>query len=310
MAIETDETGAMGLYLRPNALADALEALADDKLNPVSGSAIDRLTVLAGGTDFFPAQTARRAWLEPSPRNILDIWGIDELRGVRRGEDGTSFGALTTWTEICDAELPPAFDGLKLAAREVGGRQVQNRGTIAGNLCNASPAADGVPPFLTLDAKVEIASIRGRRSMPLAEFVTGHRRTALAPDELVTAVHVPRQSPDARSVFLKLGARSYLLISIVSVAVLVETDAKSRIARAAIAVGACSAVPVRLAALEQKLPGATPGEVDSHVETGVASVLSPIDDVRGSALYRTHAAAVLVRRALAQLLPEGSRKAA
>ncbi len=159
-----NRTGPMGLYLRPSTLAEALAALADDKLNPVSGNAIDKLTVLAGGTDFFPAQTARRAWLEKAPQNVLDIWGIDELRGIRRGEDGTSFGALTTWTEICDAGLPPAFDGLKLAAREVGGRQVQNRGTIAGNICNASPAADGVPPLLTLDAKVEIASVRGRRS--------------------------------------------------------------------------------------------------------------------------------------------------
>ena len=107
----------MGLYLRPSTLAEALAALADGKLNPTSGNAIDKLTVLAGGTDFFPAQTARRAWLEKAPQNVLDIWGIDELRGIRRGEDGTSFGALTNWTEICDAGLPAAFDGLKLAAR-------------------------------------------------------------------------------------------------------------------------------------------------------------------------------------------------
>lgn len=300
----------MGLYLRPSTLAEAFHALADDKLNPTSGDAIDRLTVLAGGTDFFPAQTARRAWLENAPQNVLDIWGIDELRGIRGGEDGTSFGALTTWTEICGAELPPAFDGLKLAAREVGGRQVQNRGTIAGNICNASPAADGVPPLLTLDAKVEIASLRGRRSVPLAEFITDNRRTALAPDELVTAVRAPRQSPDARSIFLKLGARSYLLISIVSVAVVIEQDADGRIAKAAIAVGACSAVPVRLAKLERQLADAKPDAIAHLVEQHANSTLAPIDDVRGSASYRKHAAAILVERALAEILSNGARRAA
>ena len=300
----------MGLYLRPSTLAEALAALADGKLSPTSADEVDRLTVLAGGTDFFPAQTARRAWLEKAPQNVLDTWGIEELRGIRRGEGGVSFGALTTWTEICDADLAPAFDGLKLAAREVGGRQVQNRGTITGNICNASPAADGVPPLLTLDASVEIASIRGRRSMPLAEFITGNRRTALAPDELVTAVHVPRQSPDARSVFLKLGARSYLLISIVSVAALLEQDADGRIAKAALAVGACSAVPVRLTELELRLPGAKPDAITRLVEQHVGPALSPIDDVRGSASYRKHAAAVLVARALDEILETGARKAA
>jgi CO/xanthine dehydrogenase FAD-binding subunit len=199
---------------------------------------------------------------------------------------------------------------LKLAAREVGGRQIQNRGTIAGNICNASPAADGVPPLLTLDARVEVASLRGRRSMPLAEFITGNRRTALAGDELVTAIHVPEAASGARSTFLKLGARSYLLISIASVAALVETGADSRIARAAISVGACTAVPVRLTQLERELPGAMLGEIDAHIERSVAAALSPIDDVRGSARYRTHAAAVLVRRALAQLLPQAALVAA
>jgi N-methylhydantoinase B len=302
--------GPMGLYLRPSTLDEALAALADQNLNPVSASKDDRLTVLAGGTDFFPAQTARRAWLERSAQNILDIWGLDELRGIRQSEAGVSFGALTTWTEICDAMLPGAFDGLKLAAREVGGRQVQNRGTIAGNICNASPAADGAPPLLTLDATVEMASMRGRRSMPLAEFITGNRRTALAPDELVTAVHVPRQSETARSVFLKLGARSYLLISIVSVAALLEQDADGRIAKAALAVGACSAVPVRLTELERQLAGANRDAIMHLVEQHVRSAIAPIDDVRGSANYRKHAATVLVARALDEIFKIGARKAA
>jgi CO/xanthine dehydrogenase FAD-binding subunit len=299
----------MGLYLRPKTVDDALTALADPKLNPPNAKT-DRLTVLAGGTDFYPAQTARRAWLEKSPQNVLDIWGIDALRRIRSSSEGTTFGALATWTDIAEAELAPAFDALRRAARDVGGRQVQNRGTIAGNICNASPAADGVPPLLALDARVETTSVRGARTLPLGEFITGNRRTALAPDELVTAVHVPPHADAARSVFLKLGARSYLLISIVSVAAVMSCDGDGRISQAAIAVGACSAVPARLTVLEEELRGHTLPEIAPHIDHIVATALSPIDDVRGTAAYRHHAAAVLVRRALADLIPARSQAAA
>ncbi len=292
----------MALYIRPTTLADALAALADDKLAPDIGTA-SGLTVLAGGTDFYPALTARTAWLEATPRNVLDISAIDEMGGIRRDARGVTFGALVTWSDIRDAALPPAFAGLQQAAREVGGVQVQNRGTIAGNICNASPAADGVPPLLTLGAVVEIASVRGRRSLPLEEFITGNRRTALGPDELVIAIHVPPAPPGARATFLKLGARTYLVISIVSVAVVIELDAQGRIARAAIAVGACSAVPVRLPALERKLVGMSAGEGHQRVTAAdVHAALSPIDDVRGSAGYRSDAAAILVRRTLDKCL--------
>jgi N-methylhydantoinase B len=300
----------MGLYLRPTRLADALEALADPKLT-AGPDKIDRLTLLAGGTDFYPAQTARTAWLQATPCNILDISGIEELRGIRRDADGVAFGALATWTDVCDAALPRAFDGLKLAAREVGGRQIQNRGTIAGNICNASPAADGVPPLLTLDAEVELASVRGRRVLPLAQFIAGNRRTALQPGELLMSVRVPTVPVGARSTFLKLGARTYLVISIASVAVVLNVDSGGRIAEAAVAVGACSAVPVRLPDLEGALAGASVAEVAQRVTpANVNSALTPIDDVRGTAGYRREAAVVLVRRALGQCLAQGVEAAA
>jgi CO/xanthine dehydrogenase FAD-binding subunit len=300
----------MGLYLRPTRLADALAALADPALTQTPEK-IDRLTILAGGTDFYPAQTARTAWLQPTPRNVLDISAIAELKGIERDAAGVTFGALATWTDIGEADLPPAFDGLKLAAREVGGVQVQNRGTIAGNICNASPAADGVPPLLTLNAAIEIAGARGRRSLPLAAFITGNRRTALAPDELVTAIHVPHTPANARSTFLKLGARTYLVISIVSVAVLLDVDAQGRICHAAIAVGACSAAPVRLPDLERALLGASAGDAARCVTAAhLQAALSPIDDVRGSACYRRNAALVLVRRALDQCLAAPAEAAA
>lgn len=295
--------------MRPTALADALLALADPQLAG-SPAIIERLTVLAGGTDFYPAQTARTAWLEATPRNILDVSGIEALKGIRESETGIAFGALTTWAEIRDATLPPAFDGLKLAAREVGGQQVQNRGTIAGNLCNASPAADGVPPLLTLEASVEIASLRGRRSVPLAEFITGNRKTLLAADELVTAVHIPKPKTNARSTFLKLGARAYLVISIVSVGAVVHVGKDDCVAEAAIAVGACSAVPQRLKQLEQDLVGVRAADAMRVVAPKHVEALQPIDDVRGSAEYRRHAALVVARRALMQCLAIGSEAAA
>lgn len=303
------ERGPMGLCLRPTTLADALVALADPKLAR-SPEKIDRLTVLAGGTDFYPAQTARTAWLEATPRNILDISGIEELKGIREGRTGITFGALTTWAEIRDARLPRAFDGLKLAAHEVGGQQVQNRGTIAGNLCNASPAGDGVPPLLTLDASVEIASLRGHRSVPVAEFITGNRKTVLEAGELVTAVHIPKPDPSARSTFMKLGARAYLVISIVSVAAVVHVGDDGCIAGSRIAVGACSAVPQRLTQLEHDLAGAPAADAMRVVGAEHMAALHPIDDVRGSADYRRRAALVVTRRALMQCLAIGSEAVA
>jgi CO/xanthine dehydrogenase FAD-binding subunit len=293
----------MAVYLRPDTLRDALAALADPALT-TGPAPVDRLAVLAGGTDFYPARTASTAWLRPSPRNVLDISGIEELRGIRIENGAVAFGALATWSEICAADLPPAFDGLKRAAREVGGVQVQNRGTIAGNICNASPAADGVPPLLTLDAEVQLASVRSARRVPLSQFVTGNRKTAQSPDELVVAVMIPRPAASARSTFLKLGARTYLVISIASVAALIEPGLDGVIARAAIAVGACSAVPQRLAALEKALAGqrASPDIAARLVTPAHLAGLSPIDDVRGSAQYRRDAALVLVRRALAECL--------
>jgi CO/xanthine dehydrogenase FAD-binding subunit len=205
---------------------------------------------------------------------------------------------------VLAAPLPTRFDGLKLAAREVGGLQIQNAGTVGGNLCNASPAADGVPCLLALDAQVELASARGRRRVPLADFVTGGRQTARRPDELLTAVLIPEGGPLARSTFLKLGARRYLVISVVIVTVVLELDAAGTMLQAAVAVGACSPVAQRLAALEARLTGRPMAQAAALVRPGDLAVLSPIDDVRGTAAYRLDAAERLVQRALRDLADE------
>ncbi len=286
----------MTSFCRPTSLMDALTLKAQS-----AGHA--PLTVLAGGTDVYPVRTQRAAWFEPYPDDMLDISAIPELGGIDHGAHGTRIGAMASWSAVMAADLPPAFDALKQAGRQVGGVQIQNRGTLAGNLCNASPAADGVPPLLALDADVELASVRGRRRLPLSGFILGNRQTALAPDELLVAVHVPPQPDAMRSIFLKLGARSYLVISIASVAANLSIDQAGRIAALRIAVGACSAAPQRLTGLELRLLDqiAAPALADAIMPADLAS-LSPIADVRASAAYRSHAALVLVRRALAGLL--------
>jgi N-methylhydantoinase B len=278
-------------YVRPASLAEALELAAD-------GSRL----VIAGGTDVYPANATRSI-----ERPVLDVSRVAGLRGITRDRETGAWriGATTTWTDVAEAAfLPPAFDGLRAAARQVGGRQIQNTGTVAGNLVTASPAADGTPNLLVLDASVEVASAaRGPRLVPVREFVTGYRTTALAPDELVTAVLVPDQPATARSTFRKLGSRAYLVISIVSVAALVIVE-DAVVSDVRVAIGACSPVPERLVDLEAVLVG-RPADTAALAElvAGTQPVgLAPIDDVRASAVYRLDAARTLVGRALAELL--------
>lgn len=273
-------------YLRPDTLEDALEALASGGFRP-----------MAGCTDLYPATEAKTLG---GP--MLDVTGIRALRGITTGTDGVRIGAATTWTDIVKADLPPAFDGLKAAAREVGATQIQNRGTIGGNLCNASPAADGVPPLLTLDASVTLASQSGVRDLPLAEFITGPRRIALRPDELLTAVTVPATALGGQGGFLKLGARSYLVISIAMVAVRVSV-AEGRITEAALSVGACGPVATRLQEVEAALRG-QPRDGWRLDHDAVGAALSPIDDVRADAGYRRRSAGILLDRALTAALGE------
>ncbi len=249
--------------------------------------------VLAGGTDLYP-QHVGRAMTGP----VLDIGGLSELRGIEQTADAYRIGALTRWADVAAAALPACFDGIRAAAREVGSVQVQNSATVGGNLCNASPAADGIPPLLTLDASVELTSVAGSRVLRLEDFLTGYRQTALRPDELLTAVLVPHDADNARSAFLKLGLRRYLVISVVMTAVVVAVDLDGRIADARVAVGACSPVAQRLPSLEAQLVGRSTDELDEASIPEHLSTLSPIDDVRATADYRRRSAAILLRRAL------------
>jgi CO/xanthine dehydrogenase FAD-binding subunit len=275
----------MGSYLRPSELSEALDAL--------KGSS---LAVIAGGTDYYPARVER-----PASEDILDISGLSELRRIKIMPRYVRIGAGVTWTDLINAELPASFDGLKLAAREIGGIQIQNTATLVGNVCNASPAADSLPNLLALDADVELASVEGRRQMPIGEFVTGNRKTNRRPEELVTALVVPHHAAGARSDFLKLGGRKYLIISIVMVAVVIEL-AEGKVERARVAIGACSEIAKRIPALEAALAGRPlDGTLGNAVISDHLSHLTPIDDLRASAGYRRRAALVLLRRSLDRL---------
>ncbi|MEM1266742.1 MAG: FAD binding domain-containing protein [Pseudomonadota bacterium] len=270
-------------YLRPKDLSDALSALAYEEWR-----------VAAGCTDLFPATEAKTL-----PGRVLDITDIEDLRGIRATEDGWSIGATTTWTDLIRADLPPAFRSLQLAAREVGATQIQNRGTLAGNLCNASPAADGVPPLQTLEAEVELRSARGVRRVPLAAFLLGPRQTDRRSDELLTAVHIPAEAAKGRGHFLKLGARRYLVISIAMCAVRLECQG-GIVTAAALSVGACGPVAARLPLVEAALVGHPP-DPDRVRQMDVGEALRPIEDVRADAGFRTAAATELVRRCVGAL---------
>jgi CO/xanthine dehydrogenase FAD-binding subunit len=276
----------VGVYLSPRSVGEAASLLR-----------FGGLTVVAGGTDFYPARVGR-----PLVEDVLDISAIGGLRGITDEGDAWRIGATTTWTDVIAADLPPLFDGLKRAGREVGGPQIQNAATVCGNLCNASPAADGVPALLSLDARVELAAHSGITTLALSEFILGNRRTARGADQLVTAVVIPRPTGRAAGHFLKLGSRKYLVISIVSAAAVIEAGSDGKVAAARVALGACSPVPKRLPRLEAALLGQPISRPLGNIARPehLAS-LTPITDVRADAQYRRDAALALVCRVLNEL---------
>lgn len=278
-------------YFIPTTLSDALDLM--DSQDP---------DVIAGGTDFLPGRGPG-----PLVRGLLDISRISELRGIERIEGGYRIGAATRWSDLANAELPAGLAGLQSAAREVGSLQIQNAGTIGGNICNASPAADGVPPLLTLDASVEVRSQKCVRLVPLSDFILGVRSVAVAKGELVTALCISAPPPHARGAFSKLGSRRYMVISISMVAAVIGLDAQGRIDCARIAVGACSPVARRLEALEADLLGHRPRDVE--LTPGHLRALTPIDDVRGSGAYRLRATAEQCRRIIHEAAFQGRRQA-
>lgn len=265
----------MSDFARPADLSDALERAARGH------------RVLAGGTDLYP----NAGWTLAG--DVVDLTAIDALRGITRGS-GLRIGACTTWSEIAEADLPRALQALQQAARQIGGRQVQNAGTIGGNICNASPAADGIPPLLALDAELEVASLQGTRRLTLEHALLGPRKLALTAGEVLVAIHVPQDALAGESAFLKLGARSHLVISVV-VGALWLRGHDGLITKARAAIGSCGPTARRLPALEQYLIG-QPIDSPDFDPALILPALSPTSDIRATAAYRSETAVSLLRR--------------
>ncbi len=269
----------------PRDLAGAYAALS-------AGTAETPVRPIAGGTDLMVALTGE---LGPPPGSVVDLWAIDDLRGIAIDGDSLRLGALTTYTDIrrsalCREHVPALVE----AAATIGAAQIQNRGTLGGNIANASPAGDTLPVLLAADATFVLGSERGEREVPAAEFWTAYRQTALAHDELVLRIHIPLAA-DREIRFRKVGTRRAQSISKVVLAAAWRGDGTWRDVR--VALGSVAATPIRAPGTEVSLEGRqpTPETADRAAET-LAGELAPIDDVRSTAEYRRLVAARVLHR--------------
>jgi len=275
--------------LQPATLADALELRA----------AQPDAAALAGGTDLMVELNFDKA----RPPAILDLTRVPELREWAPEDDRVRVGAGVTYTRIID-ELGDRLPGLAIASRTVGSLQIRNRGTVGGNLATASPAGDGLPPLYTSDAMIEVASVRGSRTLPIGELITGPKRTSLAPDELIVAYALPAAAGPQQ--FAKVGTRNAMVIAVCSFSLALWPEQR----RVATCIGSAGPTPLRAPAAEAFIQGvleehdywSSRGELpDLAVQRFgelAGQAASPIDDVRGTAEYRRHAVGVMARRTL------------
>ena len=268
----------------PRSLDDAFRILTSGPHRPV-----------AGGTDVLVQITGE---LGPPPDRVIDLWRLDELRGIGLSSTTLTLGALTTYTEIrrsalCREHVPALVE----AAATIGAAQIQNRGTLGGNIANASPAGDSLPVLLALDARIVVGGARGERGIGAEDFWVAYRRTALEPDELVLRVEIPLAG--GREVrFRKVGTRRAQAISKVVMGLAWREHGRAGgWSDVRVALGSVAATPIRAAATEQLLAGRhpTPQTADLAAET-LAGEIQPIDDVRSTADYRRVVAARVLHR--------------
>jgi CO/xanthine dehydrogenase FAD-binding subunit len=271
----------------PRTLPEAYALLAEAPHRPV-----------AGGTDLLVQITGE---LGEPPERVLDIWHLDELRGIRMEPDALVLGALTTYTEMrrspLVAEFLPAFAE---AAGTIGAAQIQNRGTIGGNVMNASPAGDMLPLLLACDAQLTAGTARGERRIPVREFWPAYRRTALQPTELLLRISIPLAA-GRQLRYRKVGTRRAQAISKVVMALAWQIDEERDAAwrDVHLALGSVAPTPIRAHDTEAVLEGAVPSEaVADRAASTLAGEISPIDDVRSSADYRRAVAARVLHRLL------------
>ncbi|MDX6443326.1 MAG: hypothetical protein QOH71_400 [Blastocatellia bacterium] len=260
--------------ITPDTLGDALNVLARE-----SG----RWKPFAGGTDVMVLLEAGKL----PHKNYLNIWNLSELRGIEVTDSHITLGALTTYTEIQDHQtLQTEFPMICQAASETGGLAIQNRGTLGGNIVNASPAADSPPALLVYDAELELVSAQGTRTVPYRSFHTGYKQMDIRPEELLRAIRLPRASKDWSHYYRKVGTRKAQAISKICFAgtALMEGD---QIANVRIALGSVAPIPIRCVQTETALRRQV---IDVNTLTAAKSALtaeiSPIDDLRSTRSYR------------------------
>jgi CO/xanthine dehydrogenase FAD-binding subunit len=276
-------------FFRPDTLAEALAIKADRP---------DALPI-AGGTDVMVEINfdARR------PDALLDLTRIPELTGWDWDDGILRLGAGVTYARLID-ELGTALPGLAMAARTVGSPQIRNRGTVGGNLGAASPAGDSHPPLLAVGAEVEVASVRGVRTIPAADFYTGVKRNALAEDELIAAILIPEAAGPQQ--FSKIGTRNAMVIAVASFCICLNPRDRT----VGTGIGSAAPTPRRATDAELFLAAALdeaglwdsradlPQTVVAEFGAKAQAAASPVDDVRGTAAYRRHGLAVMARRTL------------
>jgi xanthine dehydrogenase small subunit len=274
---------------RPATLAEAYSVL--------SGRAAD-LKVIAGGTDLMVLMNAHML----DAAEFLDIWRVDELRGIADEGDSLRIGALTTYTRLVESSLVQRYiPSLVAASRTIGAIQIQNRGTIGGNVVNASPAGDSLPVLAAYDAEVEVGSSRGVRRVAFNGFYTGYRRTVLEPDELVLAVRVPKLGSDDKDFFWKVGTRRAQAISKIVMGAKARMNGRT-IKSISIAVGSVAPTIVRAPETEAILTGAnlTP-ELIERARESISGEISPITDLRSTEHYRRTVTGNVLAKFLRQL---------
>ena len=272
----------------PQSLAEACQMLTD-----TSGR------LIAGGTDVIPQMRDGRF----QAQTLIDLSRLTNLSRIEEQSGTVVIGALTNYTTLRQSPLLQEVAPMLVeVAGLVGGIQTQNRGTIGGNIANASPAGDTLPPLLALNAEVTLSSANGERVLPLAEFLQGPGKTAITSHELLREVRFQRPATGTKSTFMRLGNRRGMVISVVSAAFVLRLDAENRVEDVRIALGAVAPTAIRCLDAESHLRGQvlTVELIEKAAETAV-STSSPIDDVRGTAEYRRHGVKVLVRRGLQTL---------
>lgn len=269
----------------PSSLSDAYRLLTGGLLRPI-----------AGGTDVMVQITGE---IGDPPRRVLDLWRLDELRGISLDGEVLVLGALTTYTDIRQSPLVGEFlPELGEAAATIGAAQIQNRGTLGGNIANASPAGDTLPLLLATDAQVVVGSARGERTIAAHDFWTGYRRTAMAPDELVVRVRIPLAN-DRQVRFRKVGTRRAQAISKVVMALCWRADDGGPWTDVRLALGSVAATTVRSPATEAVLEGRAPAQdVADAAVAALTGEIQPIDDVRSTADYRRTVAGRVLHRLL------------